>query len=155
MSLRILYVDRGRARPVVGMVLLWLGLGALVGILSAPADGGMIGYVAGALAGMIVLPVFGIVLGLLGGRWRETLVGSACGLASGIAVSLLNGYTRPSPSIRLYLLLGAFVGATLPQACRLYIWLAGKAWSQLRSLRTERTSVSGESAVAEDGAINP
>jgi hypothetical protein len=89
------------------MLFLWLGLGGLIGILSAPPDGGVIGFVAGALAGMIVLPVLGGLLGLLGGRWRESLVGATCGLVSGIAVALFSGTPRLAPSVNLHLLLGA------------------------------------------------
>jgi hypothetical protein len=139
----------------MSMVLLWLGLGALIGILTAPPDGGMIGFLAGALAGMIVLPAVGALLGLLGGRWRESLAGAVCGLVSGIAVATLSGSTRLAPSVSLHLLLGACAGATLPQMCRFYLWLAGQALAHRGSFRTERTVVSGMSAGSQDAAINP
>jgi hypothetical protein len=155
MSHRNLYFGPGWTRQIASMVLLWLGLGALVGSLSAPPDGGMVGFVAGALAGMIVLPIFGAVFGLLGGRWWETLLGAACGLPTAIVVTFLGGSTRIAPFISLYLLLGAFAGATVPQMCRLYFWIARQALSQLRSFRTDRTGISGGSAVSEDGVINP
>jgi hypothetical protein len=137
------------------MALLWLGLGALVGILSAPPDGGVIGFVAGGLAGMIVLPAIGGLLGLLGGRWRETFVGAVGGLASGIAVAFFAGSTRIAPTVNLLLLFGAYGGATLPPLCRLNLWLVGQALAQRRSFRTESTGGSGISAVSLDGAINP
>jgi hypothetical protein len=155
MSHHGLYPGRGWGRRVTSMVILWLGLGALVGVLSAPIDGGIIGFVSGALAGMIVLPVIGAALGLLGGVWRETLVGASCGLVSGIAVVFFTGGTPLAPSVSLSLLLGACAGATLPQLCRLYLWLAGQVLAQVRSFRRERTGVSGISAVSQDGAINP
>src|SRR5262249_12588316 len=106
MSHRNLYFGPGWTRQIASMVLLWLGLGALVGSLSAPPDGGMVGFVAGALAGMIVLPIFGAVFGLLGGRWWETLLGAACGLTSAILIAFLNGSTTIAPNVSLYLLLG-------------------------------------------------
>src|SRR5262249_6008505 len=145
----------GWARRAISMSLLWLGLGALVGILSAPTDGGIIGFVAGAMAGMIVLPPVGAMFGLLGGRWRESLGGAACGLVSGIAIAMVSRSTQLAASVSLQLLLGAFAGATLPQMCRLYFWIARQALSQLRSFRTECTGISTGSTVPEDGAINP
>ena len=137
------------------MLILWLGLGALVGVLSAPPNGGIIGLAAGALAGMIVLPAVGALLGLLGGRWRETLVGVSCGLVSGLAAAFFTGSTTLATTVNQFLLLGACAGATLPQLCRLNLWLVGQASAQLRSFRTERTATSGVSAVSQDGAINP
>jgi hypothetical protein len=142
-------------RRIKSMVLVWLGLGAVVGVLSAPPDGGSIGLLAGSLAGMIVLPAPGAVLGLLGGRWRETLVGSGCGLVSGIAVAILSGNTRLAPSVSLHLLIGACAGATLPQLCRLQLWVAVQVRAQLRSLRTDPPGASGISAVSPDGVDNP
>jgi hypothetical protein len=155
MNHRNLYFAPGWTRQLASMVLLSLGLGALVGSLSAPPDGGMVGLVAGALAGMIVLPIFGAVFGLLGGRWWETLLGAACGLTTAIVVTFWGGSARIAPIISLYVLLGAFAGATLPQMCRLYLWIARRALSQLRSFRTERTGISSGSTVPEDGAISP
>ena len=155
MSRRNLYFAPGWTRQIASMVLLWLGLGALVGSLSAPPDGGMVGFVAGALAGMIVLPILGAVFGLLGGRWRETLLGAACGLTSAILIAFLGGSTTMVPNVSLYLLLGAFAGATVPQTCRLYLWIARHTLSQLQPFRTERTGISTGSTVPEDGAMSP
>jgi hypothetical protein len=137
------------------MVILWLGLGALIGVLSAPPDGGNIGLVSGALAGMIVLPAIGALLGLLGGVWWETLVGASCGFVSVNAVAFFYGSAPLATSVSLPLLVGACAGATLPQICRLYLRLARQTLAQLGSLRTERTGASGISAVSQDGAINP
>jgi hypothetical protein len=115
----------------------------------------MIGFLAGALAGMIVLPVLGALLGILGGRWMETLMGTACGLVSGIAFAFFSGSSRLAPSVSLNLLVGACAGATLPQLCRLQFWLAGKGLTQLRSLRRKRWGISATSSVSQDGVINP
>jgi hypothetical protein len=135
------------------MVLLWFGVGALVGALSAPIDGGLVGFAAGALAGMIVLPALGAFFALVGGRWQESLLGAACGLGSAIAYAIFSGY---SPlAVSLLLLLGACAGATLPQMCRLYVWIAHRARAHLSSLRTERMGTGAISAVSDDGAINP
>ena len=137
------------------MVLLWLGLGALVGTLSAPPDGGMISLVSGAMAGMIVLPGFGAMFGLLGARWWEPLLGAACGLVTSFTFGFLNGSTRLGPNIGLYLLFGAFAGSTLPQAYRLNIWLARQAISRFRSFRTDEVGASSGSAAPGEGVINP
>jgi hypothetical protein len=137
------------------MVLLWLGLGAVIGVLSAPPNCGVIGFLAGALAGMIVLPAVGALFGLLGGRWREALVGAASGVGCGVAVSFFIGSNWLASSVSLHLLLGACAGATLPQLCRLYLRLACQVSAQLRSFSTERTRVSGISAVSPEGDINP
>jgi hypothetical protein len=134
------------------MMLLWLGLGAVIGVLSAPPDGGMIGFLAGALAGMIVLPAVGALFGLLGGRWREALVGAACGVACGIAIAFFSGSSGLASSVSLYLLLGACAGATIPQSCRLQLWLAGQVLAQRQSLRMR---VSGTSAASQEGVNNP
>jgi hypothetical protein len=134
------------------MVLLWLGLGALIGIVSAPPEGGVIGLVAGALAGMIVLPVLGGLFGIFGGGWRACLVGAACGFVMGIAVAMFSGSPRFAPSVSLHLLVGACAGATLPQICRLHMQLARQLAAQLRSFRTD---ITGVSAASHDGAINP
>jgi hypothetical protein len=143
---------RSLATRVGSMALLWLGLGAVVGILSAPPDGGIIGFAAGATAGMIVLPAFGAPLGLFGGRWRESLMGAVCGFSSGIAVTLFGGGARAAPSVSLHLVFGAGVGATLPQLGRLHLRLAGQVWAQLRSFRTERPAASSASPYE---AVNP
>ena len=137
---------------ILSMVLLWLALGAVIGVLSAPPDGGMIGFLAGALAGMIVLPVLGALFGLLGGRWREALVGAASGVVSGITVAFFRDSSRLAPSVSLHLLLGACAGATLPQLCRVQLWLAREVLAQRQSLRTR---VSGTSAASQEGVINP
>jgi hypothetical protein len=140
------------ARRVASMMLLWLGLGAFIGVLSAPPNGGMIGFLAGALAGMIVLPAVGALFGLLGGRWREALVGAACGLVSGVAIGFFGGSSRLASSVNLYVLLGACAGATLPQLCRLQLWLVGMVLAQRQSLRTR---VSGSSVASQEGVVNP
>jgi hypothetical protein len=137
------------------MVILWLWLGALIGLLTAPPNGGIVGFVAGAFAGMIVLSPIGALLGLLGGVWRETLVGASCGVVSVRVVALFTGSTPLATSVSLALLLGAFAGSTLPQVCRLYLGLARQTLTQLRTLRTERAGASGISAVSPDGPINP
>ena len=49
MRRHIPYFGPSRVKQIVSMVLLWLALGALVGALSAPPVGGMIGFVAGYL----------------------------------------------------------------------------------------------------------
>jgi hypothetical protein len=134
------------------MVLLWLGLGAIIGVLSMPPDGGMIGFLAGALAGMIVLPAVGALFGLLGGRWWEALVGAACGLASGFAIAFFSGSSRLASSVSLYLLLGTCAGATLPQLCRLQFWLARQVLAQRQSFHAR---VSRSSAASQEGAVNP
>src|SRR5262245_12432236 len=120
------------------MVCFWLGLGAFVGILSAPPNGGPIGFVAGAVAGMIVLPWFGAPLGLLGGRWQESLLGSGCGLLSGILVAYFNGSPQRASTASLFLLFGAIVGAALPPLCRFYLRLALHISVQMRPRRTDR-----------------
>lgn len=132
-----LHLGWGWARRVAGMVLLWLGLGALVGVLSAPPDAGLIGCLAGAVAGMVVLAAVGALFGLLGGRWRETLLGAACGLACGIAVALYGGSPWRTPVTGLPVLLGACAGATLPPWCRLQLWLAGQLLAQAQTFRTQ------------------
>src|SRR5260370_2745264 len=113
---------RSLARRIVAMVLLWLALGGLVGVLTAPPDGGVIGLLAGAVAGMIVLSIPGVIFGLLGGRWQETLLGAACGLAVGSVSALVYG----SLSAGLCLLIGACAGATFPQFFQINVLLAGR-----------------------------
>jgi len=165
------YPGCGWPKRVASMVLLWVGLGAVIGVLSAPADGGMIGFLAGALAGMIVLPALGALFGLLGGRWREALVGTACGLVCAIAIAFFSGNSWLASSVSLYLLLGASAGATLPQLCRLQLWLAHEVLAQRQSSYSVRkrrlspypradgpffrTRASGTSAASQEGIVNP
>jgi hypothetical protein len=136
------------------MVLLWLGLGAIIGILSMPADCGPIGILAGAVAGMIVLPGLGGLFGILGGRWQESLLGAACGLVFGITVEVFRGSTQFAGDLSLYLLIGAGGGATLPQVCRLYLRLGRRLSDSLRSWRTHPTA-SGFSPVSPEDGISP
>jgi hypothetical protein len=106
---------RSRLADAFRMTLLWLGLGFLVGALSAPPERGIVAILAGAIAGMIVLPLIGAVLGFLGGKWRETLVGGVAGLMLGTLAGLFAG-GNPS-DVRAFanmaLVSGALVGATL------------------------------------------
>jgi hypothetical protein len=148
-------VWRSLARRVVSMLLLWLALGAVVGVLSAPPGGGPIGFLAGAVAGMIVLPVLGVAFGVLGGHWRATLLGASCGLVSGCAAALVVGSTRLGLSASLCLIVGACAGATFPQLCRIRCWLAGQLSAQAGSAGKKGARLLGISTVSPDCAINP
>jgi hypothetical protein len=136
------------------MVLLWLGLGAIIGVLSMPADSGPIGILAGAVAGMIVLPGVGGLFGILGGPWQESLLGAACGLVFGIIVEVFRGSTQFAADPSLYLLIGAAGGATLPQVCRLYLRLGRRLSDSLRSW-TAQPGGSGFSPVSPEDGISP
>src|SRR5205823_2792183 len=98
---------------VMPMTLLWLALGALVGVLGAPPERGILGMVASAIGGMIVLPFMGAVLGLIGGKWRETLVGGVAGLILGAGVGVATAQPEFLSVANVGLLGGAMVGATL------------------------------------------
>jgi hypothetical protein len=148
-------VWRSVAQRVIGMLILWLALGALVGVLSAPPNGGVIGFLAGAVAGMMVLPVVGVILGLLGGRWRESLLGATCGLASGASVALVAGNIAMGLSASLCLILGGCAGGTFPQLFRLNVWLAGRVSAQVPSAGRRRAGRAGVCVASPDGAISP
>ena len=102
---------RGVMDKVLRMTLLWLGFGIVVGVISAPPEGGIIGMIAGAVAGMILFPFLGAFLGLIGGQWRETLLGGIAGLAMGFSLGVAGGL-QPLPVANVGLVGGALVGAT-------------------------------------------
>ncbi len=142
------------AQRVLRMLLLWLALGALVGILTAP-PGGWIGLLAGAVAGMIVLPVLGLVLAFSGGRWTETLLGATCGLISGVVLGPIVGSVPVGTSVSLCLILGGCAGATFPPLCRFKFWLAGRLTAQLPSAGSKPDGRGAVWMASPERAINP
>jgi hypothetical protein len=106
---------RAAVRRMPGMVAVWAGFGVTCGVLTAPGTG-PVAITAGVIAGLIVLTPFGIALALAGGKWRDSLVGGAFGLAL-VPLAAWAGVSTGTSLVPVGLVFGGIVGATVVTAC--------------------------------------
>jgi hypothetical protein len=109
-------------RRVQQMVLLWGGLGVVVGVITSPPDSDYLALVATIIAGLLLLPPMGLVLGLVGGRWNESLLGACVGLVLAMASAMVMPSLAPLAAAGVCVLVGGMMGGTLPVFARLLKW---------------------------------